>query len=129
MRNLCAARNENSSTFGCWGLGCGVRVVGCGVGRRRAGKKYKRSSGLHFVASTTQRERCTRVLVVLRVGRERLAEPSRRECGEGAAEMEGGAGGRGHWTVAKEADVRDEELDSASDIEIEKVRRTPRGFI
>ena len=66
----------------------------------------------------------------MRVGRERFAEPScRRECGEGAAEMKGGAGGRGHRAVAKEADVRDEELDNAFDMEIGKVRRTPRGFI
>jgi hypothetical protein len=81
------------------------------------------------VASTTQRERCTGALVVLQVGRERLAEPScRRECGEGAAEMEGGAGGWGHWTVAKEADVCDRTLDNAFDMEIEKVRRTLRGL-
>ena len=80
--------------------------------------------------STSQRERCTGAPVVSRLGRERLAEPSRRrEGGEGAAEMDGGAGGWGHRAVAKEADVRDEELETAIDMEIEKVRRTPRGFI
>ena len=82
------------------------------------------------MASTTQCERCTGALVVVRVGRGRLAEPScRRECGEGAAEMEGGAGGWGHRAVVKEADVRDDELDTAIDMLIEKVRRTARGLI
>ena len=37
------------------------------IGWRRAGKKFKRSSGIHFVASTTQRELCAGTLVVLSV--------------------------------------------------------------
>ena len=43
--------------------------------------------------------------------------------------MEGGAVGWVHRAVAKEADERDEELDNAIAMAIEKVRRTPRGLI
>jgi hypothetical protein len=42
-----------------------------------------------------------------------------------AAGMEGGPRGRGFRAAARVGDVRDEELDDAIDLEIEKVRRTP----
>ena len=43
--------------------------------------------------------------------------------------MEGAAGGWGHRAVVREAVVRDDELDTAIDMLIEKVRRTARGLI
>ena len=96
--------------------------------------EFKRSSVQHFVASIAHRELCAGTLVVMCVGLAGFPEPGssapqeQSRLGGNELRARGGNGGRrgragvrGGRTVG---DVRDEELDDAIDLEIEKVRRT-----